>query len=307
MSEKKKKKWHLPHKHLSPQQKMYDSFLTFSGGLALLYFSQHLQAHMHTMKIIAPQSGLYFYLYKYVTIYLHSFLKILEHVCSSSAFAVILLAIIIRICLMPLSLYNSKRHVIMNERVRIIAPQLKLIEDTMEFEAVNKKQRKELLALKHKTQIANGTLFTQWPFYILIVLQSITMIALYQSVAYSSEFWQSTFAGIHLGSASIGLTICASLSYLASNLIMIFGMTKQERKSLPQSTYWLSAVSIFCSGYFLPAILPLYWLTNGLFSSCQNYINYFILRPHARKSQHQVWQPQVLITQEKIDQIMGRN
>ena len=108
---------------------------------------------------------------------------------------------------------------------------------------------------------------------------------------------------INLATPNTGMAILASTAYLLSNLAMTTGMTKKERSTLPLTTYWLTPTTIFCSGYFLPSIICLYWITSASFSVIENIINYWIMRPKLRKKETK-WQPITVVTKDEINKIL---
>lgn len=122
---------------------------------------------------------------------------------------------------------------------------------------------------------------------------------------FSPALRQATFLGVPLAKRSLFLAVLCGIGYLIENTIMIRGLTEEERAVLPTSDYWLTPVSIFCSAFFMPSVLSIYWLTSSIFLVVQNTINYWIMRPYLRKQVHTKFVPRVVITEESIDQIIG--
>lgn len=278
------------------------SFLTTMGGLAILYFSKRLKSNVHMLPLYKPKTGLYFYIYKYIAVYLQSFIFIMQK-WVSPAISVILITIIVKLILIPISLLISRYSLINNVHRQNIQPQLNLIDDTLRFEPVDKFQRTMLLNLKNKALVRNNAVMHQWPIYTNLIVQTLVITCLYQSIAYTDILRHSTFMNINLATPNTGMAILASTAYLLSNLAMTTGMTKKERSTLPLTTYWLTPTTIFCSGYFLPSIICLYWITSASFSTIENIINYWIMRPKLRKKETK-WQPITVVTKDEINKIL---
>lgn len=299
-------KFHVLAKH--PIQLLMDGVYTFFGGLAVLAFSNHINKSITTTKLVAPKSGFYYELYHYVSIYLQHFLLWMEHTISignGSVIAIIVLTLIIRLAILPLTLINSRNAVLHREQKKALLPQMQLIDDIMLNVPVTNSQRRQLLQLKRKCYKENNVHNTEWMVYVSVIVQMIVLSCLYQAVAYSPELAKTTILGISLAKRSFALAAMAAVMYFLEQVVMILGMTKEERAVLPLSTYWLTPVSIFCSAFFLPSILDIYWLTSAGFLLVQNYINYWIMRPYLTKKTKTQFVPEEIITDEAIDKIIN--
>lgn len=293
----------------NPLQLLIDGFYTLMGGIIILTFGGRLKAHLATTKLVAPRTGLYYDLYHYISIYLQQFLLWMERAIkgnNGSVIAIILITILIRLLLMPLTLINSRNIVLSRERKKLLYPQLQLIDDTLISVPVSNKQRSLLKELKRKCYLANGIRNTEWMIWVVVAIQIIVLTCLYQVVAYSPELMRATVLGISLAKRSMLLATIAAMMYFLEQLVMILGMTPKERAVLPTSTYWLTPVSIFCSGFFLPSVLTVYWIASACFLLIQNYLNYWVLRPYLTKQTQDGYKIKEIITDDKIDEILDK-
>lgn len=294
----------------NPLQLLIDGFYTLMGGIIILTFGNRISQHLATTKLAAPKTGLYYDLYHYISIYLQQFLLWMERAIkgnNGSVIAIILITILIRLLLMPLTLINSRNIVLSRERKKLLNPQIQLIDDTLISVPVSNKQRSALKELKRKCYLVNGIHNTEWMIWAVVAIQVIALTCLYQAVAYSPELMRATVLGISLAKRSMLLATIAAMMYFLEQMVMILGMTPKERSVLPTSTYWLTPVSIFCSGFFLPSALTVYWIASACFLLIQNYLNYWLLRPYLTKQTQNSYKIKEIITDDVIDKILDKD
>lgn len=231
----------------------------------------------HTTVLIAPKSGFYYFIYQHAGRYLAELMLALSKQYSAPI-AIIVISAAFEILITPLSFYS----IIQNERKRKImaqiAPQLAILnkwENTHDLDPddVNflKDFRKQILK-------ANGVKNLTAVTWIIIALQVLFYIPLYQGVAYSGLNHMSIY-GINLANRNLDILIIATVVTFFTNCAGIFAASKSNRQYYSLIT---SPIVTFVSGYFLPAIIPSYWIITRLLSIIRLLIIGLVIKPSVK-------------------------
>lgn len=294
----------------SPQSFFLNAFAMFAVVSAIGVFRSRLVQNTDTLKVYAPKSGPYFLIYKYGSSYLHNVLEWLTQVFQTpNAFgwAVIALTVIVKF----ISLFNrmlvSKMSINANQRQIKLKPQLSYIDDVMLYVPINNKQSIKLKELRNDCLTANHASIKKWPYFANIILSMVVMTALYQSVAYSTNMHDIYFFSIDLSQRSIIMTLISSLLYGIANLISWHYLSETNRARTGAMNYFITPVTTFLSGYFLPSIITLYWVTSASCLIIQYICTYWFIDPLFKKQAMQKFKPKTIVTKEKIDAIINES
>ena len=296
----------MDEKHL-----ILNGFYTLAGGSVLLTLSNRISQHQGLIHVFAPKTGPYHFLYIHGTKHLETFLmQLINNWHISTAMAIVLFIIAIRlIFVFPLDMYLTKRSRETNEKSKLLKPQLKAIHDIIAYQPVTSAQRKKLDDLRNQVLMKNHAKVSTTLLVLVIVIETVVGIALYQMVAYSPDLAKSQFLGINLGSRSWSLAFATAIISLIGNVVRISGYTDYQKQNVTLINYIMSPISILASGLFFPAVITLYLFTTQCLLLIQNIIEYHILRKYIenkyKKQQNQ--KVVTIVTQEKLDKIMQKS
>lgn len=298
---RKNNKQNKPKK--SPQALALDAMAMFITASAFGLFNNRMNHHTTTLKVYAPKSGPYFWIYKYGSSYLHKVLEWLTQIFQTPdafGWAVIVLTIIVKLISLFNRLLVAKMSINANQRQRSLQSQLDYIKKAMLYAPLTDQQTVQLKTLQNECLKKNKAVVKRWPYYINMILSIIIMTALYQSVAYSTSMHDIYFLGIDLSQRSALMTAISSLLYAISSIISWNQLGQEVRAKTSQIYYFITPVTTFLSGYFLPSIITLYWITSASCLIIQYIFTYWLIYPLFRKQATKNFKPKTVITKDKV-------
>lgn len=184
-------------------------------------------------------------------------------------FAILLLTIIIRTAILPLTLKQYRS----SKAMQALQPQIAKLKEKYKDDV--KKQQEETMKLFQENQVnpMAGCLpmFIQMPVF----------IALYNSIYWNPAIRDHSFLGIKMGLAvndDAQAWFAYSLSVLAAITTFVQSkmMQKQQANPMPmmQGMLFIFPILIFVMSLSLPAALPLYWVFSNIYTIVQNYFLY---------------------------------
>lgn len=253
---------------LQSMNKIIYSLLIIEFGLGLITFSNRVQHHQKVLKLFAPSSGPYFFIYHYVTRPLNTGFELLSQNISYPA-ALILTVALVRLGLSLLSVKSFYAFRIYNLQMQQLKPQLNLIDDTLLNEPLTPAQCDALNQQRHLVLRANNvTNPYKWMIYS-VTINVIVMNILYQLIAYNTHLQKITVCNVNLGSQSVGLTMSVAFLYLINELLTVL------RTNQPKYLIIVTPGLIFVASYFMPAVIVIYWLIGALISFAMNFFLLF--------------------------------
>lgn len=245
-------------------------------GLMVYSFAFMVKTN-HTVVLIAPKSGFYYFIYQHAGRYLAEIMMSLSKQYSAPI-AIIIISAVFEILITPLSFYS----IVQNERKRKImaqiSPQLEIVdkwENTHDLSpddvAFLKDFRKQILK-------ANGVKDLTLVTWTIIGLQILFFMPLYQGVAYSGLKHMSIY-GINLANRNLGVLIIATIVTFFVHCAGIFAASESNRQYYSLIT---GPIVTFVSGYLMPAIIPSYWIITNLFSIIRSLIIGLIIKPNVK-------------------------
>lgn len=246
------------------------------AGLMVYSFAVAAKTN-HTTVLIAPKSGFYYFIYQHVGRYLAEVMLALSKQYSAPV-AIIIISAVFEILITPLSFYS----IIQNERKRKIlaqiSPQLAIVDKWEKTHDLDPDDVAFLKDFRKRILRANGVKNLTVITWTIIVLQILFFIPLYQGVAYSSLKHMSIY-GINLANRNMGVLLLATAVTFLSNGAGIFAASKSNRQYYSLLT---GPIVTFISGYFLPAIIPSYWIITSLFSIVRSLIIGIVIKPRVK-------------------------
>jgi len=186
-------------------------------------------------------------------------------------FAIMAITILIRLILFPLMLKQHKSQKSMREKMAVMQPELKALE-----EKYKGKNDKDSMAKKQQEMMA---LYQQHSFNPLAIgclpmlIQLPILTGLYSAIRMTPEMSTHTFLWFKLGEPDILLPILAALVYFIQFKVSQRGVDSAQMKQMAFLGY-LSPIMMGLFALWAPAAISLYWVTGGLFMIVQTYLLY---------------------------------
>ena len=191
------------------------------------------------------------------------------------AISLIIITLIIRMIVFPLTLNMAKQAKVMKE----VQPELeKLQKKYAKKEQTQEnmmKQNQEMMAIYKKYNInpALGCIFS--------FIQLPLFIAFFEAIQRTPAIYEDHFLGLHLGTtSSVGLSSATFYSYIILMILigattyLSFKMNQTDMANNPTMKMMpiMMTVMIIFMGFVMPSGLGIYWVTSNLFTIVQNAI-----------------------------------
>ncbi|WP_424769359.1 YidC/Oxa1 family membrane protein insertase [Paenibacillus sp. sgz302251] len=181
---------------------------------------------------------------------------------NSYGLAILLLTIIVRTLILPLTLKQYRS----SKAMQALQPEMAEIKK--KYKDNPQKQQEETMKLfqKHQVNPMAGCL----P----LIVQMPIFIALYNAIYWNPDIREHTFLWLQLGEKDpyyILPILAAATTYIQSKM-----MQKQQTQTMPGMGMMLAIfpVLIFVMAISFPAALPLYWVYSNIYTIIQNYFLY---------------------------------
>lgn len=185
--------------------------------------------------------------------------------------SIILITLLIRLILMPLSLKQMKSSVKMKEKMNVIKPEMDAITEKYKGKQdANAKMEKqqEMTKLYQKHDMNPLASFGCLP----LIIQFPIIIAFYYSIRRTPEIAAHSFLWFNLGQVDFIIPFVAAAIYFLQSRVTLIGMDPGQRKQMAIMGL-ISPVMIGFISFTTPAALPLYWTISGLFMVFQTLIS----------------------------------
>lgn len=183
--------------------------------------------------------------------------------------AVMAITILIRLILFPLMLRQHKSQKSMREKMAVMQPELKALEekykDKKDADSVAKKQQEMM------------TLYQQHSFNPLAIgclpmlIQLPILTGLYYAIRMTPEMSTHGFLWFKLGEPDVWLPILAAVAYFIQFKVSQRGVDSGQMKQMAFLGY-LSPIMMGLFALWAPAAISLYWVTGGLSMIAQTYL-----------------------------------
>ncbi|KHD84480.1 membrane protein insertase YidC [Bacillus ginsengihumi] len=176
--------------------------------------------------------------------------------------AIVVVTLIIRLILMPLTLKTYKNQQEMKVKMDVLKPEMDKIQKQIKNAKTKEEQAKlqqEIMGLYQKHGV-NPLNMGCLP----IVIQMPILMGFYYAIRGTKEIASHSFLWFNLGHADIPMAIIAGIIYLLQSQISLIGMPEAQKKQMKFMTL-VSPIMILFVSFSAPAVLPLYWTVGGLF------------------------------------------
>ncbi|WP_179395211.1 membrane protein insertase YidC [Lacticaseibacillus absianus] len=250
------------------------------GSLSLLLAACQRTASTTTMKAPTGFFGSFYNLIGKPLQHLMEWLAQFFGTANGYGIAIIIITLAVRLILLPLMLRQQKNMTESQEKIKILKPQIDLIQAQMK-KSNSQEDQMRLNAMMQDVYKKNGTSMIPSMGCLTLLIQLPIFSGLYQAVAYSPEISSSKFFGIALGQSSMVITIIATLLYVAQSYIMLQMYPPEQRKQM-QTSAFLSPVMTFVFCMMYNAGLGLYFLAGGIIILIQQVIVTYMITPAIR-------------------------
>ena len=260
----------------------------------------------------APKGGFFGLIYQFIGIPIRNIMLATENAIggtNGAGWAIAIITAVIRFVLLPLMLSSSKKSTIQQEKVSRLQDQFKLIQDALKDRSLTPDKQMQISQLQQKFYRENNLSITGGIGCLPLIVQFPFMIGIYQAVAYSDALYKSSFFGVSLGKPSLLFAIVGALFYLAQSLLMLRGVSEQQRAAM-QSTIFISPLMTLFISMSTPGALGLYFLVGGIIALIQQVIVTYIILPRAKAkidAELKEKPMKVVVTKEIIDDIIGND
>ncbi|GER68252.1 membrane protein insertase YidC 1 [Weizmannia acidilactici] len=194
--------------------------------------------------------------------------------------AIIILTLIIRLILMPLTMHTYKNQQQMQEKMKKLKPEMDKLQTKIKAAKSKEEQAKlqqemMLLYQKHGVNPMNMGCLP-------ILIQMPILMGFYYAIRGSKEIASHSFLWFSLGKADIPMAILAGVIYLVQAQISMIGIPEEQKKQM-RYMMLLSPVMILFVSFTAPAVLPLYWTVGGLFLCGQTLLAKKLYQPRHPK------------------------
>lgn len=176
-------------------------------------------------------------------------------------FAILLLTVIVRLCILPLTVKQMRS----SKEMQKLQPQLAEIKKKHKDNPQKQQEETMKLFQQHNVNPLAGCLpiFIQMPVF----------IALYNAIYMNSAIREHTFLWLKLGEADpfYVLPVVAALTTFVQSKMMA---SQNPMQGPMQFMMLIFPVLIFVMSINFPAALPLYWVYSNVFTIVQNYFLY---------------------------------
>lgn len=176
--------------------------------------------------------------------------------------AIILMTLIIRLVIMPLTVKQFKTQRVMKVKMNALKPEMTVLQEklkTMKDPDKKAEVQRELMGLYQKHGV-NPLNMGCLP----MLIQMPILMGFYYAIKGSHEIATHSFLWFDLGQANIVMAIIAGLIYYLQTKISVQQMPAEQQQQMKMMTF-LSPMMILFISFSAPAALPLYWSIGGLF------------------------------------------
>ncbi|WP_082195417.1 membrane protein insertase YidC [Bacillus testis] len=186
--------------------------------------------------------------------------------------SIIIVTLLLRLIIMPLMLRSSKTQMVMKDKMALIQPEMKIIQEKMKT-ATSQEQKMKLqqeLMMLYKKHDVNpmASLGGCLP----LLIQMPILMGFYWAIKNSPEIAGHSFLWFNLGSTDILLALLAGAVYFVQFKMSLIGMAEEQKKQMAIMGY-ISPIMMMFVSFNAPAALPLYWVVGGIFLMFQTYLS----------------------------------
>lgn len=191
----------------------------------------------------------------------------------SYGLSLILMTIIIRLGLMPLMMKQYKNQIAMREKMSVLQPEMKEIQDKYKDKKDQQSQQKmqqEMMQLYQKHNFNPLTSMGCLP----MLIQFPILIGFYWAIMRTPEIAETSFLWFNLGERDLILPFLAAGVYFIQFKVSQIGMVVQPgQENMMKMMGYITPLMMGFFSLSMAAALPLYWTVGGMFLIVQTLIS----------------------------------
>ena len=189
----------------------------------------------------------------------------------SYGLSVVFMTLVVRLLIMPLMLKSTKSQYAMKDKMAVMQPEMKAIQDKMKLATTAEQKTKlqqELMAVYQKHGVnPMASLSGCLP----LLIQMPILMGFYYAIRNSPEIASHSFLWFDLGQPDLILAALAAAVYFIQFKFSLIGMPEEQKSQMAIMGY-ISPIMMGAVSLTAPAALPLYWVVGGCFLILQTYI-----------------------------------
>ncbi|MGM9927159.1 MAG: membrane protein insertase YidC [Bacillus sp. (in: firmicutes)] len=185
--------------------------------------------------------------------------------------SVIFLTLIVRLCIMPLMFKSTKSQYEMRDKMAVMQPEMKAIQDKMKMATTNEQKAKYQQELMQVYQKHGVNPMASLSGCLPLLIQMPILMGFYYAIRNSPDIASHSFLWFDLGQPDMILALTAAAVYFVQAKISMMGMPEEQKKQMAMMAY-ISPIMMGMISFTAPAALPLYWVVGGSFLILQTYL-----------------------------------
>lgn len=187
--------------------------------------------------------------------------------------SLVLVIIIIKIFLLPITLYSSVDAVNQKVKLKLFEEEIELIKSKISQSRNVDERRKGYDELKKFNRLHGMKNFSFLPI-LLLLIQLPILSSLFLFMKGSAEISGSIIFGINLNERNVIITILVVTIYVLQSYLTSKSIQKGNKTVL-----LINPLMMLVLSYSSPAILGIYWIISGVFACIQMFIKEYIIEP----------------------------
>ena len=184
--------------------------------------------------------------------------------------SIIILTLVVRLILLPMMVHQQRNATIQQEKMRLLQPQLKKVQDAQKNAQTQEEQMLASQAMmtiyrENNVSLLGGmnfaTLIIQWPIF----------MGLYAAIRTSNDIANASFFGISLSSHAPVLAIATAIAYGVQAYLSMIGIPAEQKKQMQMMMYVMPIMMLFMT-WVTNAGIALYFFAGALVMILQTLI-----------------------------------
>ncbi|MBU9710449.1 membrane protein insertase YidC [Evansella tamaricis] len=198
----------------------------------------------------------------------------------SYGLSLVVMTLLIRLALLPLMMKQSKNQLVMKEKMSVIQPEMKEIQEKYKDkndQQSKQKMQQEMMGLYQKHNFNPIASMGCLP----MLIQLPILMGFYWAIMRTPEIAEQAFLWFNLGERDLILPFLATAVYFVQFKVSQIGMTVQPgQEGMMKIMGLMMPVMMGIFSFNMAAALPLYWTIGGIFLIFQTLLAKILYKPN---------------------------
>lgn len=199
---------------------------------------------------------------------------------------IIIVTIIVRLIILPLGLYQSRKAAYQSEKMAYLKPILEPLQKRMQDPNLSQEEKMAAQADYFAAQKENGVSMFGGIGCLPLLIQMPFFSAMYFASLHTPGIAESKFLWMSLGKSDYILIAIIVALYFIQSWLSVQAVPEEQRQQMKATMYSMPLMMAFFT-FSLPSSVGLYWLVGGIFSIIQQLITTYVIKPRLRKQVEQ--------------------